>query len=145
VDELVASSSINPLGISPDAEARRQLQALLVDYSARIRQPKRGPYLDTQVSLVQAIQRGDYMQKPNGTDPDGIWKKAFAESQKDFTNQRDHNISELPGRDFSHNRVIVLRPDRYPDYVQAIHDLRTTEAEMQVAMRTFFLPSTRRR
>lgn len=145
VEELVASSSVNPLELSLDAEARTQLQGLLDDYASRIRRQKRGKYLATQISLAQAIQRGDYVQKPNGSDPDGIWKKVRAESEQDFPNRRDQNISEVPGRDFSHNRVVVLRPDSSPGYLQAIRDLRATEAELQVAIRTFFLPAARRR
>jgi hypothetical protein len=145
VDELVASSSVNPLGLSLDTEARRQLQGLLDDYAVQIRRQKRGKFLATQVSLGQAILGGDYVRKPNGSDPDGVWKKVLAESERDFPNRLDQNISELPGRDFSHNRIVVLRPDRYPGYLQAIRDLRTTEAELQVAIRTFFLPVARRR
>lgn len=143
VEQLTKDSNINPLGLRLDAAAIKQLEELLRDHAQQIRSMKRDQYLATQVSLGLAIERGDYVEKPNGSDPDGVWKRTVTDTMAAFANPKDHNISELPGRDLSHNRIVVLRPDQYPDYIRAAHDLRIRQAEWQIAVRAFFLPSRR--
>lgn len=143
VEQLTKDSNINPLGLTLDAAATKQLEELLRDHAQQIRSMKRDQYLATQVSLGMAVERGDYVEKPNGSDPDGVWKRTVTNTMAAFSNPKDHNIAEVPGRDLSHNRIVVLRPEQYPDYMRAVNDLRIKQAEWQIAVRSFFLPSRR--
>lgn len=131
---------INVLGRKLSAEERKQLDELLHEYGQRMRAQNRARHLALQVSLAQALLARDYVEKPNGSDPEGIYQRVVEESQADFSDPRDQNASEVPGVDFSHNRVVVLRPDRYPRYFRTLYEQRVAEAEFSVALRSWFLP-----
>lgn len=132
---------INVLGRKLSAEDRAQLDEVLREHAQRMRAHNRARHIALQVSLAEALLSRDYVEKPNGSDPDGIFQRVVEASQADFSDPRDQNASEMPGFDFSHNRVVVLRPARYPRYFKTLYAQRVAEAEFSVSLRAWFLPA----
>lgn len=145
VDELQKDLSINHSGRALSAAEVSQLQELLDDYGRRLSDCQRDRYLASNIGMMDAIAARDFVEKPNGADPEGIERQTILKARELFTaNPGDFNIAEVPGAHLGHNRLIFMTREKYPEYFTAVDAEKMTRAEYEVAIRTFFLGIGRR-
>jgi hypothetical protein len=140
VEDLAKNRNLNPTGRELDAQEVGMLASLLQEYGTKLRKRSYDRYLATNLSYIEAIRRRDFAEKPNGSDPDGIARRASLEAQERFASRPgDSNIAELPGANLGHNRIVIFHRSDYPGYFEALDAQRDTRAEYDLALRTFFL------
>lgn len=144
VDELRQNRDYNPARAELGGEDLRVLEELIAEYGAKLRSAKRDVHLADRLALAEAIQNGDFVTKPNGSDPDGIGRKLRAEAQARNPDGRWLS-GELPGSDFSHNRFVLLEQSRYPAFFAAQDAIKLQRAEFEIAVRSIFLAAARSR
>lgn len=144
-EEWAANREINPLGVDCSAEQLRACQSLIDSYARRISDLRFEQYLTAQIGALDAIARGDFLEIPNGENwSDERRRKDFSSIEQRIGNKRDFNCLNLPGRDFTHNRLVFFTRESNPEFFRAMDAMDLDKAELQVAVRTFFLGLQRR-
>jgi hypothetical protein len=144
--ELVKNRAINPSGQPLSAADATALSDLLTEYGPRLRKARLDRHLASRLAMIEAVEKHDFVEKPNGSDPDDIWRKTMTSAQSDFAgNQSDFNCTEIPGAHLGHNRIVILRRDRYPEYFTAVDREKMLRVEMDLAVQSIFVSSRSRR
>ncbi len=144
VDALLQSDYYNPSRVELGAADVQVAADLIAEYGARLRLAKRDVHLADRLSLAEAIQNGDFVTRPNGSDPGGIGRNLRADVKARNPDGRWLS-GVLPGSDFSHNRFVMLEQSKYPAYFAAQDAMNMLRAEFVAAVKSMFSAASRAR
>ncbi len=144
VEDLEASDEFNPTRCALSQEDKQVILGVIRDYVPRLRKAKRDEYLSNKLAIADAIARGHFVAKPNGSDPEGVGRRLKEEARARSPGGKWLS-AEMPGPDFSHNRAILIEPKDYPDLFTAQNYRRLLSAEYALALRSAFLSAAQLR
>jgi hypothetical protein len=141
-EDYAASRDFNPLGRSFGKAELLECQQMIDSYSERIAKAGFESALLTHIGVIRAIEAGDFTeiaQLPSGEiDPAG--RAEFeARMRASVAKEGDENYVNTEGRRPGTRRLVYFTRASSPEFFRSRAEQDFLKAELQVALRTYFL------
>ena len=151
-EEVVGNRDLNPLRLELSGSERSELGGLLAEYQLKISRLNLDSFLETWMANAGVASTGACERTPNPANfrqsGGELPPEARAEQQqaRDAVRKKygeDAVVTIMPGPDMSYLRIVALTGENAPEFWRAYQQVVAEKAELQVAVRTFFLQHRR--